>query len=86
MRQILILIIFFLINTNTLADKKFEKDLKKISKDSAFIDKTGKIYSVDKIDNKENTILVIYTHGAMGDQKLDKCLSKWNLVPQVFST
>ena len=84
MRQILILIIFLLINTNTLADKKFEKDLKKISKDNAFIDNTGKIYSVDKIDNKENTILVIYTHGAMGDQKLDKCLSKWNLVPQVI--
>ena len=84
MRQILILIIFLLINTNTLADKKFEKDLKKISKDSAFIDNAGKIYSIDKIDNKENTILVIYTHGAMGDQKLDKCLSKWNLVPQVI--
>ena len=84
MRQILILIIFLLINTNTLADKKFEKDLKKISKDNAFIDNAGKVYSVDKIDNKENTILVIYTHGAMGDQKLDKCLSKWNLVPQVI--
>ena len=84
MRQILILIIFLLINTNTLADKKFEKDLKKISKDNAFIDNRGKIYSVDKIDNKENTILVIYTHGAMGDQKLDKCLSEWNLVPQVI--
>ena len=28
--------------------------------------------------------MVIYTHGAMGDQKLDKCLSKWNLVPQVI--
>ena len=84
MRQILILIIFLLINTNTLADKKFEKDLKKISKDNAFIDNNGKIYSADKIDNKENIILVIYTHGAMGDQKLDKCLSKWNLVPQVI--
>ena len=84
MRQILILIIFLLINTNTLADKKFEKDIKKISKDNAFIDNKGKIYSIDKIDNKENTILVIYTHGAMGDQKLDKCLSKWNLVPQVI--
>ena len=57
MRQILILIIFLLIKTNTLADKKFEKDLKKISKDSAFIDNAGKVYSVDKIDNKENIIL-----------------------------
>ena len=61
MRQILILIIFLLINTNTLADKKFEKDLKKISKDSAFIDNAGKIYSVDKIDNKENKVVRIKT-------------------------
>ena len=84
MKQIFILIIFLLINTNSFADKKFEKDLKQISKDNAFIDNTGKIYSLDNIDNKENTILVIYTHGSMKDQKLDKCLSKWNLVPQVI--
>tara|TARA_B100000579_G_scaffold45610_1_gene31843 strand:+ start:73 stop:972 length:900 start_codon:yes stop_codon:yes gene_type:complete len=84
MKQIFILIIFLLINTNSFADKKFEKDFKQISKDNAFIDNTGKIYSLDKIDNKENTILVIYTHGSMRDQKLDKCLSKWNLVPQVI--
>ena len=84
MKKILIIILFILLNTNTFADKKFEKDLKKISKDNAFIDNTGKIYSVDKIDNKENTILIIYAHGAMSDQKLDKCLSKWNLVPQVI--
>ena len=84
MKKIIIIILFCLLNTNLLADKKFEKDLKKISKDNAFIDNTGKIYSLDKVDNKENTILVIYTHGSMGDQKLDKCLSKWNLVPQVI--
>ena len=84
MKQIFILIIFLLINTNSFADKKFEKDLKQISKDNAFIDNTGKIYSLDNIDNKENTILVIYNHGSMKDQKLDKCLSKWNLVPQVI--
>ena len=84
MKKILILILFCLINTNSFADKKFEKDLKKISKDSSFIDNTGKIYSLNKMNNKENIILVIYTHGAMGDQKLDKCLSKWNLVPQVI--
>ena len=30
MKQILILILFLLININTFADKKFEKDLKKI--------------------------------------------------------
>ena len=52
MNKILIIILFILSSTNSFADKKFEKDLKKISKDSAFIDNAGKIYSVDKIDNK----------------------------------
>ena len=32
MKQILILIIFLIINTNSYADKRFEKDLKKLSK------------------------------------------------------
>ena len=84
MKQIFVLIFFLLVNTNSFADNKFEKDLKKVSKDNAFIDNKGAIFSADKINNKEDTILVIYTHGAMGDQKLDKCLSKWNLVPQVI--
>ena len=73
MRQILILIIFLLINTNTLADKKFEKDLKKVSKDNGFIDNTEKIYTIDNISDKKNTILIVYTHGSGNDQQIDKC-------------
>ena len=84
MKKILIIILFILLNTNSFADKKFEKDLKKISKGNAFIDNSGKIYSVDKINKKENTILIIYTHGGDGEQTLDKCLKKWNLVPLVI--
>ena len=84
MKKILIIILFILLNTNSFADKKFEKDLKKISKGNAFIDNSGKIYSVDKINKKENTILIIYTHGGEGEQTLDKCLKKWNLVPPVI--
>ena len=84
MKKILIIILFILLSTNSFADKKFEKDLKKISKGNAFIDNSGKIYSVDKINKKENTILIIYTHGGMGEQTLDKCLKKWNLVPPVI--
>ena len=84
MKKILIIILFILLSTNSFADKKFEKDLKKISKDNAFIDNSGKIYSIDKINKKENTILIIYTHGGMGEQTLDKCLKKWNLVPPVI--
>ena len=53
MKKILIIILFILLNTNSFADKKFEKDLKKISKGNAFIDNSGKIYSVDKIIKKK---------------------------------
>ena len=53
MKKILILILFLLLNVNAFADKKFEKDLKKISKDNGFIDNLGKTYSVDTISDKK---------------------------------
>ena len=63
---------------------QFEKDLKMVSKDSGFIDQDGKIYSHDQITDKSNSIIVIYSHGAQGDQKIDKCLSSWAKVPPVI--
>ena len=56
-----------LLNVNAFADKKFEKDLKKISKDNGFIDNFGNVYSDDKITDKSKTILIIYTHGGMSE-------------------
>ena len=83
--KFLVIIIFsLLLSSQSFADKKFEKDLKKISKDNGFIDNFGNIYSDDKITDKSKTILIIYTHGGMGDQTLDKCLKKWNLVAPVI--
>ena len=84
MKKILILIFFILINTYSLADKKFEKDLKKVSKDNGFINNTGKIYPIDNISNKKNIILIVYTHGSQGEQTLDKCNKKWNKVPPII--
>jgi len=84
MKKILILIIVLLFNTHSYADKKFEKDLKKISKNNSFIDNNGNNYSEEQITDKKNTILVIYTHGSANDQKIDKCLSDWNKVPPVI--
>ena len=84
MKKILILIIVLLFNTHSYADKKFEKDLKKISKNNSFIDNKGNNYSEEQITDKKNTILVIYTHGSANDQKIDKCLSDWNKVPPVI--
>ena len=63
---------------------QFEKDLERVSKDSGFIDQDGKIYFQDQITDKSNSIIVIYSHGSQGDQKIDKCLSSWAKVPPVI--
>ena len=60
MKKILVIIFLGLIlNTTAFADKKFEKDLKKVSKDNGFVDSKGKTYSIDQISDKNNTILVL---------------------------
>ena len=85
MKQILLLIIFLLINTNTYADKKFEKDLKKLSKFNTFIDNSGNPYQIEEGLNKDKTIILIYTHGSSGKERsLDKCEKKWRKVPPVI--
>ena len=85
MKKILVIIFLGLIlNTTAFADKKFEKDLKKVSKDNGFVDSKGKTYSIDQISDKNNTILIIFKHGSLNDQKIDKCLSPWNKVPPVI--
>jgi len=84
MNKILITILFILLSTNSFADKKFEKDLKKVSKDNGFINNTGKIYPIENISNKKNIVLILYTHGSQGEQTLDKCNKKWNKVPPII--
>ena len=83
-----IIIFSLLLSTQVFADKKadkrFEKDLKKISKDNAFVDNLGKIYPVDNISDKKNTILIVYTHGSGNDHRLDKCNKKRNKVPPII--
>ncbi|MDB9979827.1 hypothetical protein OAD70_06110 [Candidatus Pelagibacter sp.] len=73
-----IIIFSLLLSTQVFADKKadkrFEKDLKKISKDNAFVDNLGKTYSVDTISDKKNTILIVYTHGSLGEKILDNAI------------
>ena len=52
-----IIIFSLLLSTQVFADKKadkrFEKDLKKISKDNAFVDNLRMVYFVDDISNKK---------------------------------
>ena len=82
MKQILIIIIFFIINTNSFADKRFEKDLKKLSKYNYFVDKEGNRYELDQNIDKDKTIIIIYSHGSGGsERKLQKCKQSWWQIP-----
>ena len=63
MKQILILIFFLLINTNSFADKRFQNDLKKISKLNSFVNNKGEYYQINNSIDKDKTLILIYTHG-----------------------
>ena len=82
MRRIFLLILF--ISFNSFAGK-YESDLKKLSKLNSFIDNSGTAYQIDRINNPENTILILYSHGSEGDNKSDKCMKSWTKVPPVLT-
>ena len=85
MKKILgIIVLGLLFSSEVYAASQFDKDLKKVSKNSSFIDRKGKAYAVEKITDKKNTILIIYNHGSDYDQVTDKCTSPSNNVPRVI--
>ena len=79
-----IIIFSLLLSSQSFADKKFDKDLKKVSKDNTFINSKGEAYSIEEIIDKKNKLLIIYNHGSGNDQTLDKCRKKWNKVPPII--
>lgn len=83
MKKFLIIIFLGLfLNTTVLADKRFDKDLVKISKLNTFVNKKGQPYGLDKDINKKNTLIIIYTHGSLGgEQKLNGCKPAWAKIP-----
>ena len=81
---LIFLIVSFSLTNNAYSSSKFDKDLKKFSKDNGFIDSKGKIYSENEIKDKKNSVLIIYNHGSEYDQKSDKCTNPWNNVPKVI--
>ena len=84
MKKIIIFLFFLVISNNAYSDSKFDKELKKISKNNGFVDTKGKVYSKDQITDKKNTILIIYNHGSDYDQVTDKCTNPSNNVPRVI--
>jgi len=71
-RQILIFLFLF-ISLPSLAEYKGQK---KLSKNNSFMNDKGEPYSINKITDKENTLLLIWNHGSYPDHKVDKCKKK----------
>jgi hypothetical protein len=82
LRSIFLLILFF--SFNSFAGK-YESDLKKLSKLDSFIDNSGSAYQIDQMNNPEDIILILYSHGSEGDNKSDKCMKSWTKVPPVLT-
>jgi hypothetical protein len=83
-RILVFLFIYIFFTTNAHSNLKFDKDLKKFSKDNGFVDNKGKVYPKEQITDKQNTILIIYNHGSDNDQKTDKCTNSGNNVAKVI--
>ena len=73
MKKLLIFLFLIILSSNAYSDSKFEKELKKVSKDNGFVDSNGDTYPSEQITDKKNTILIIYNHGSDYDQVTDKC-------------
>ena len=82
MKGLFLLILLFSFNSYA---GKYESDLKKLSKLNSFIDGNGSAYQIDQINNPEDTILVLYSHGSEGDSKTDKCMKSWTKVPPALT-
>ena len=84
MKKIILILSLIFLTSNAYSNSKFDKDLKKFSKDNGFVDNKGKVYSKEQITDKQNTILIIYNHGSDNDQKTDKCTNPGNNVAKVI--
>ena len=76
MKKILSIIIFLFISQTLFAASLDYKGLEKLAKNNTFMDDKGNPYSVEKILNKKNSILIIYNHGSIQDTKKDSCKAK----------
>ena len=83
--KLILILLIFLNNfsfAQTKSEKRFERDLKKISKINSFVDNKGNPYELDENINKDKTIILIYTHGQWGgDRKLNGCNRPWSKIP-----
>ena len=53
MKKLLIFLFLIILSSNAYSDSKFEKQLKKVSKDNGFVDNNGEIYPSEQITDKK---------------------------------
>lgn len=55
-------------------EKRLQKDIKKLSRISGFVDHDLTLYNEDEITDKKNTIVIIFNHGQQdGQKKVERC-------------
>ena len=80
-----IIIFGLLLSSQSFADKKFDKDLKILSKFNSFINNKGESYATDVKFDKDKTILIIYAHGSHGKERSkENVLESGTKYPQLF--
>ena len=64
-------------------EKRLQKDIKKLSKISGFIDNNSKSYSEEEISDRQNTIVIIWNHGQRdGQKRIERCNKGASDVPE----
>ena len=76
MKRIFLIITFIIFSASFGVNALEYKGLEKLSKKNSFMDDKGKPYSIEKIVNKKDTILIIYNHGSGMDINIDPCQKK----------
>ena len=66
-------------------EKRLQKDIKKLSKHSGFIDDNLKLYNEDEILDSQNTVVIMYNPGqSKGQTRFETCHKGSSNVPEVF--
>ena len=76
MKKIFLIIFFLFVTSNLFANTVEYKGLEKLSKNNTFMDDKGKPYSIEEISDKKNSLVIIYNHGSIQDNKQDPCKAK----------
>ena len=87
-----LILLFVLVSTLTYAketkfEKRLQKDIKKLSKISGFIDNELKLYDEETILDKKNTIIIIYNHGSYKPEtRREECIKGAGRIPEAISS